>query len=54
MGERYGFHEEIESLGKYQIENTNVEGDITTITMKSTGSVKERGNKSGRLFDKLG
>lgn len=30
---RYGFHEEIESLGKYQIENTNVEGDMTTITM---------------------
>lgn len=32
---RYGFHEEFKSLGKYQIENTRVEGDITTTTLRS-------------------
>lgn len=32
---RYGFHEEIKSLGKYQIENIDVEGEITTTTLRT-------------------
>ena len=32
---KYGFREEIKSLGKYQIENIDVEGEITTTTLRT-------------------